>query len=209
MQTTQSGTRRRQAGHVHDTRSTPCSDTDKLFESNTTNLFKSAAVFFPCTCPLRHKAAPRSSVASQQRRLAAAAPHLVSCFTPSLPCARARSFLCRIQSRFVTPPCALWRRSSRARPPTPAAREQGHRGGRMARAGGKAPTVPLLQDTASSPMARGRAEGRPVMSTRKYFLACRSERVRWWWWRRRKRKMKRRRGGGCGLSVRLLLLAVA
>jgi endonuclease/exonuclease/phosphatase (EEP) superfamily protein YafD len=33
------------------------------------------------------------------------------------------------------------------------------------------PTVPLLQESASSPMARGSAVGRPVMSTRKYFFA--------------------------------------
>jgi hypothetical protein len=33
------------------------------------------------------------------------------------------------------------------------------------------PTVPLLHDSTSSPMARGRAEGRPVIRTRKYFFA--------------------------------------
>ena len=34
------------------------------------------------------------------------------------------------------------------------------------------PTVPLETDNTSAPMARGRAVGRPVMRTRKYFLAC-------------------------------------
>ncbi len=58
------------------------------------------------------------------------------------------------------------------------ARARGHTG---SEGGGVAPTVPLLQDMTSSPIARGKAVGRPVMSTRKYFFACVRGRVRWWW----------------------------